>query len=66
MRVSPRRSGLLFRVARKAVLGCEAIAITALLGLFFVVAVHILMRGVFDVTGSAVNLMIPGAIEPPL
>ena len=63
MRVSPRRSGLLFRVARKAVFACEAIAITAILSLFFVVAVNILMRGVFDATGSAVNLMIPGAIE---
>lgn len=63
MRFSARHSGFLSNVAKIAVCGCQAIAITAILGLFFVVAVNIFMRAVFDATGSQVNLMIPGTIE---
>ncbi|MFQ5566404.1 MAG: TRAP transporter small permease [Paracoccaceae bacterium] len=42
---------------------CDAIALIALAVLFGVVAVNILGRALFDATGHAVNLMIPGAIE---
>jgi len=42
---------------------CDAIALIALALLFGVVAVNVLGRALFDVTGHAVNLMIPGAIE---
>lgn len=42
---------------------CDAIALAALAGLFGVVAVNVLGRALFDATGQAVNLMIPGAIE---
>lgn len=63
MRFSALHSGFLSKAAKIAVCGCQAIAITAILGLFFVVAVNIFMRAVFDATGSAVNLMIPGTIE---
>ena len=63
MRFSALHSGFLSKAARIAVCGCRAIAITAILGLFFVVAVNIFMRALFDATGSAVNLMIPGTIE---
>ena len=63
MRFSARHSGFLPKVAQTAICGCRAIAITAILGLFFVVAVNIFMRAVFDATGSQVNLMIPGTIE---
>ena len=63
MRFSARHSGFLSKVAQTAICGCQTIAITAILGLFFVVAVNIFMRAVFDATGSQVNLMIPGTIE---
>ncbi len=42
---------------------CDAIALIALAVLFGVVAVNVLGRALFDATGNAVNLMIPGAIE---
>jgi TRAP-type C4-dicarboxylate transport system permease small subunit len=42
---------------------CDAIAATALAVLLAVVAVNIAARAVFDATGQAVNLMLPGAIE---
>jgi TRAP-type C4-dicarboxylate transport system permease small subunit len=42
---------------------CDAIALIALAVLFGVVAVNVLGRALFDATGHAVNLMIPGAIE---
>jgi len=42
---------------------CDGIALTALALLFGVVAVNVVGRVLFDVTGQAVNLMIPGAIE---
>ena len=63
MRFSALHSGFLFKAARIAVCGCQAIAITAILGLFFVIAINIFMRALFDVTGAQVNLMIPGTIE---
>ncbi|WP_346891571.1 TRAP transporter small permease [uncultured Roseibium sp.] len=63
MSFSARHKGFLSRVARGAVLGCEAVAITAILGLFLVVAVNIFMRALFDASGSEINLMIPGAVE---
>lgn len=42
---------------------CDAIAAAALAVLLAVVAVNIAARALFDVTGQAVNLMLPGAIE---
>lgn len=42
---------------------CDAIALAALAALFGVVAVNVIGRALFDATGQAVNLMIPGAIE---
>jgi TRAP-type C4-dicarboxylate transport system permease small subunit len=42
---------------------CDAIALIGLAVLFGVVAVNVLGRALFDATGQAVNLMIPGAIE---
>ena len=42
---------------------CDTIALIALAVLFGVVAVNVLGRALFDATGHAVNLMIPGAIE---
>jgi TRAP-type C4-dicarboxylate transport system permease small subunit len=42
---------------------CDAVALIALVVLFGVVAVNVLGRALFDATGQAVNLMIPGAIE---
>jgi len=42
---------------------CDTIALIALAVLFGVVAVNVLGRTIFDVTGQALNLMIPGAIE---
>jgi TRAP-type C4-dicarboxylate transport system permease small subunit len=42
---------------------CDGIALTALALLFGVVAANIAGRALFDATGQAVNLMIPGAIE---
>ena len=42
---------------------CDTVALVALAVLFGVVAVNVLGRALFDATGQAVNLMIPGAIE---
>ncbi len=42
---------------------CDTIALIALAVLFGVVAVNVLGRALFDATGHAVNVMIPGAIE---
>lgn len=42
---------------------CDAVAAAALAVLLAVVAVNIVGRALFDATGQAVNLMIPGAIE---
>ena len=42
---------------------CDAMALIALAVLFGVVAINILGRALFDATGQAVNVMIPGAIE---
>ncbi|HUS52437.1 MAG TPA: TRAP transporter small permease subunit [Thermohalobaculum sp.] len=42
---------------------CDAVALTGLGTLFAVVAFNVLGRALFDATGHAVNLMIPGAIE---
>ena len=42
---------------------CDAIAAAALAILLAVVAANIAARALFDVTGQAVSLMIPGAIE---
>ena len=42
---------------------CDTVALIALAVLFGVVAINVLARDLFDVTGHAVNLMIPGAIE---
>ena len=42
---------------------CDAIALMALAVLFGVVAVNVLGRALFDASGHAVNLMIPGANE---
>ncbi len=42
---------------------CDAVAMAALAVLLAVVAVNIVGRALFDATGQAVNLMIPGAIE---
>lgn len=42
---------------------CDAVAAAALAVLLAVVAVNIAARAVFDASGQAVNLMIPGAIE---
>jgi TRAP-type C4-dicarboxylate transport system permease small subunit len=42
---------------------CDTIALIALAVLFGVVAVNVLGRALFDATGQAVNVMIPGAIE---
>ncbi len=42
---------------------CDAIAATGLAVLLAVVALNIAARAVFDATGQAVNLMLPGAIE---
>lgn len=63
MTFSSRHTGVFSRVARLAVLGCEVLAIAAILSLFAVVAVNILTRAVFDATGAQINLMIPGAVE---
>ncbi|MEP4034048.1 TRAP transporter small permease [Roseibium polysiphoniae] len=60
---SAHQSSLTSQVANVTSRGCEVIAITAILSLFIVVAVNILMRVVFDVSGTQINLMIPGAIE---
>lgn len=43
--------------------GCGFLASTAILGLFAVVAINILMRALFDASGTQINLMIPGAVE---
>ena len=42
---------------------CDAVASAALAVLLAVVAVNIAARALFDATGQAVSLMIPGAIE---
>lgn len=42
---------------------CDAVASAALAVLLAVVAINVAARAVFDATGQAVNLMIPGAIE---
>ena len=42
---------------------CDTIALIALAVLFGVVAVNVLGRALFDASGQALNLMIPGAIE---
>jgi TRAP-type C4-dicarboxylate transport system permease small subunit len=42
---------------------CDAIALAALAALFGVVAVNVIGRALFDASGQAVNVMIPGAIE---
>lgn len=42
---------------------CDRVAAAALAVLLGVVAVNIAGRALFDATGQAVNLMIPGAIE---
>lgn len=42
---------------------CDAVALSALAVLFGVVALNVVTRSLFDATGQAVNLMIPGAIE---
>jgi len=42
---------------------CDAIALIALAALFGVVAVNVIGRALFDASGHAVNVMIPGAIE---
>lgn len=42
---------------------CDAVAVTAVAVLFCVVAVNVVARTLFDITGQSVNLMIPGAIE---
>jgi TRAP-type C4-dicarboxylate transport system permease small subunit len=42
---------------------CDVVALVALAGLFGVVAVNVAGRALFDATGHAVNVMIPGAIE---
>jgi TRAP-type C4-dicarboxylate transport system permease small subunit len=42
---------------------CDAIALIGLGTLFGVVAFNVLGRALFDATGHAVNMMIPGAIE---
>lgn len=42
---------------------CDAVAAAALALLLGVVAVNVVGRALFDASGQAVNLMIPGAIE---
>ncbi len=42
---------------------CDGIAAAALAVLLAVVAVNVVGRALFDATGQALNLMIPGAIE---
>lgn len=42
---------------------CDAVAAAALAVLLAVVAVNVAARALFDASGQAVNLMIPGAIE---
>lgn len=42
---------------------CDAVAAAALAVLLAVVAVNVVGRALFDASGQAVNLMIPGAIE---
>ena len=56
-------SGPLVAIPRIAVKICEIIAFAAVLVLFAVVAFNVVGRAIFDMTHSAVNLMIPGAIE---
>lgn len=42
---------------------CDTVASAALAALLAVVAVNVVGRAFFDLTGQALNLMIPGAIE---
>ena len=42
---------------------CDGIALIGLAMLFGVVAVNVIGRALFDISGQAVNVMIPGAIE---
>jgi len=42
---------------------CDAVALTAVAVLFGVVAVNVIGRALFDVSGQLINIMIPGAIE---
>jgi TRAP-type C4-dicarboxylate transport system permease small subunit len=42
---------------------CDITAVSAVAILFVVVAVNVMARSLFDITGQLVNLMIPGAIE---
>ena len=42
---------------------CDVIALIGLAVLFGVVAVNVIGRALFDASGQAVNVMIPGAIE---
>lgn len=48
---------------RAALAGAEAVALLALAALLGVVAGAVLARLAFDLTGGAVNLLIPGAVE---
>lgn len=51
------------RSARLMETACLAIGALCLLYMVFVVAFNVAARIVFDLTGTAINLMIPGAIE---
>ena len=42
---------------------CDAVALTAVAVLFGVVAINVIGRALFDLSGHLVNIMIPGAIE---
>jgi len=42
---------------------CDAVALTGVAVLFGVVAVNVIGRALFDVSGQLINIMIPGAIE---
>lgn len=58
-----RRQGWASRAVFFIARGCELVAITAILGLFGVVAINIFMRALFDASAAQINLMIPGAVE---
>ncbi|WP_425053618.1 TRAP transporter small permease [Psychromarinibacter sp. S121] len=51
------------RIVRWVEIFCLALAVIALLYMLGIVAFNVVARTVFDMTGTAVNFMIPGAIE---
>lgn len=51
------------RLARLMEIACLATGALGLLYMVFVVAFNVIARIIFDASGTAINLMIPGAIE---